>query len=309
MAVPDFQSFMLPVLRLAASGPLRTAEAIAQVSDEFGLSDEDRLEVLASGRQTRVANRAYWTFVHLTKAGMLRREARGVYGITTEGQQALAENPQRIDINLLMARSENYRQFRSVTTTTETGEGTGSQQPPTTSEEGTPEERVEAAFAELNAALQSDLQERVQAMHDADFERLIVKLMLGLGYGAGGLGKRTGGSGDGAIDGIITEDVLGLDVIYLQAKKYAQDSPIGPDKIREFAGAMDAHGITKGVFVTTSRYTKAALEYAERSHKRLRLIDGNELARLMVQHGIGVRGYRTLELKRLDTDFFEELGE
>ena len=133
--------------------------------------------------------------------------------------------------------------------------------------------------------------------------------MLGLGYGAGGLGKRTGGSGDGAIDGIITEDVLGLDVIYLQAKKYGQDSPIGPDKIREFAGAMDAHGITKGVFVTTSRYTRAAREYAERSHKRLRLIDGNELARLMVQHGIGVRGYRTLELKRLDVDFFEELGE
>ena len=309
MAVPDFLSFMLPVLRLAANGPLRTAEAIAQVSDEFGLSDEDRQEMLASGRQTRVANRVYWTFVHLTKAGMLRREARGVYGITPEGQQALAENPQRIDLNFLMARSENYRQFRSVTTTPEAGEETGSQQAPTASEEGTPEERVEAAFAELNAALQSDLQERVQAMHDADFERLIVKLMLGLGYGAGGLGKRTGGSGDGAIDGIITEDVLGLDVIYLQAKKYGQDSPIGPDKIREFAGAMDAHGITKGVFVTTSRYTRAAREYAERSHKRLRLIDGNELARLMVQHGIGVRGYRTLELKRLDVDFFEELGE
>ena len=146
-------------------------------------------------------------------------------------------------------------------------------------------------------------------MLDADFERLIVKLMLGLGYGAGGLGKRTGGSGDGAVDGIITEDVLGLDVIYLQAKRYSPDSAIGPDKIREFAGAMDAHGITKGVFVTTSRYTRAALEYAERSHKRLRLIDGNELARLMVQHNIGVREYRKLELKKLDADFFDELRE
>lgn len=206
-----------------------------------------------------------------------------------------------------MGHSENYRQFRSATTTPEAGYEAGAHQALAASEEGTPEERVEAAFAELNAALQSDLQERVQAMHNADFERLIVKLMLGLGYGAGGLGKRAGGSGDGAIDGII-EDVLGLDMIYLQAKKYGQDSPIGPDKIREFAGAMDAHGITKGVFVTTSRYTKAAREYAERSHKRLRLIDGNKLARLMVQHGIGVRGYRTLELKRLDTDFFEELG-
>ncbi|MGV7094991.1 restriction endonuclease [Desulfovibrio sp. QI0434] len=309
MAIPDFQSFMLPVLRLAANGSLRTAEAIAQVSDAFNLSVADRQEMLASGRQTRVANRIYWAFVHLTKAGLLRREARGIYDITAEGQQALQEDPQRIDINFLMARSENYRQFRSASNAPATDNETSGQQPPSTSEEETPEERVEAAFAELNGALRSDLQERLQAMHDADFERLIVKLMLGLGYGAGGLGKRTGGTGDGAIDGIITEDVLGLDVIFLQAKRHGQDFPVGPDKIREFAGAMDAHGITKGVFVTTSRYTKAAREYSERSHKRLRLIDGHELAGLMVQHGIGVRSYRTLELKRLDVDFFEELGE
>ena len=309
MAVPDFQSFMLPVLRLAANGPLRTAETIAHISDFFGLSNEDRQERLTSGRQTRVANRVYWTFVHLTKADLLQRESRGVYSITEKGQQILAENPQRIDLNFLMARSENYRQFRSAATAPAADKNTGTPPASATSEEDTPEERIEAAFAELNAALQSDLQERVQAMHDADFEQLIVKLMLGLGYGAGGLGKRTGGSGDGAIDGIITEDVLGLDVIYLQAKRYSADSAVGPDKIREFAGAMDAHGIIKGVFVTTSRYTKAALEYAERSHKRLRLIDGNELARLMVQHGIGVREYRVLELKRLDADFFDELRE
>lgn len=309
MAVPDFQSFMLPVLRLAANGPLHTAETIAHVSDYFGLSDEDRQERLASGRQTRVANRVYWTFVHLTKADLLRRESRGVYSITEKGQQALAENPQRIDLNFLMARSENYRQFRSAATTPATDDETRVSSASAAPDEGTPEERIEEAFAELNAALQSDLQERVQIMLDADFERLIVKLMLGLGYGAGGLGKRTGGSGDGAVDGIITEDVLGLDVIYLQAKRYSPDSAIGPDKIREFAGAMDAHGITKGVFVTTSRYTRAALEYAERSHKRLRLIDGTELARLMVQHNIGVREYRKLELKKLDADFFDELRE
>lgn len=309
MAVPDFQSFMLPVLRLAANGPLHTAETIAHVSDYFGLSDEDRQERLASGRQTRVASRVYWTFVHLTKADLLRRESRGVYSITEKGQQALAENPQRIDLNFLMARSENYRQFRSAATIPATDDETRVSSASAASDEGTPEERIEEAFAELNATLQSDLQERVQTMLDADFERLIVKLMLGLGYGAGGLGKRTGGSGDGAVDGIITEDVLGLDVIYLQAKRYSPDSAIGPDKIREFAGAMDAHGITKGVFVTTSRYTRAALEYAERSHKRLRLIDGNELARLMVQHNIGVREYRKLELKKLDADFFDELRE
>lgn len=309
MAVPEFQNFMLPLLRLASHGALRTTDAITRIADEFNLSDDDRHEVLASGRQTRVANRVYWALVHLTKAELLRREARGVYDLTEDGKHVIAAAPQRIDINFLTARSENYRRFRNVAHEPAAEDEACAHPPLASDEEETPEERVEAAFAELNAALQSDLYERVQAMHDADFERLIVKLMLGLGYGAGGLAKRTGGTGDGAIDGIVTEDVLGLDVIYLQAKRYAPDTAIGPDKIREFAGAMDAHGITKGVFVTTSRYTKAALEYSERSHKRLRLIDGNELTRLMVQRSIGVRGYRTLELKRIDVDFFEELSE
>ena len=309
MAIPDFQSFMLPVLRLASQGAIRTTDAIARLSDEFSLTEADRQELLASGRQTRVANRVYWTFVHLTKAELLEREARGLYTITAQGKSVLQESPVRIDLNFLLARSESYRLFRSSSNPTQ-AEGKVTVPPPGTStEEDTPEERIESAFAELNATLQSDLYDRVLTMHDVAFERLIVALMLGLGYGAGGLGKRTGGSGDGAIDGIITEDVLGLDVIYLQAKRYAQDSAIGPDKVREFAGAMDAHGITKGVFVTTSYYTKAALEYAERSHKRLRLIDGKELTRLMVLHGIGVRGYRALDLKRIDMDFFDGLGE
>jgi restriction system protein len=310
MAIPDFQSFMLPVLRLASHGSIRTTEAIERLSDEFSLTEAERGELLASGRQTRVANRVYWTFVHLTKAELLKREARGLYAISEEGRKALSENPTNIDLYCRLARSEKYRQFRMTGTAEAERGGTLIIMPATNiTEQETPEERIDTAFVELNNALQSDLYERVLTMDDSDFERLIVALMLGLGYGAGGLGKRTGGSGDGAIDGIITEDVLGLDVIYLQAKRYAQDSAIGPDKIREFAGAMDAHGITKGVFVTTSRYTKAALEYAERSHKRLRLIDGKELTRLMVKHGIGVRDYRTWKLQKIDVDFFDGLME
>jgi restriction system protein len=310
MAIPDFQSFMLPVLRLAAHGPVRTTEAIMRLSDEFSLTEAERSELLASGKQTRVANRVYWTFVHLTKAGLLKREARGLYALSEEGSKALAENPAKIDLNFLLASSEKYRQFRMASTGGTEENGAPSIVPAAgTAEQDTPEERIGAAFTELNNALQSDLYERVLTMSDSDFERLIVALMLGLGYGAGGLGKRTGGSGDGAIDGIITEDLLGLDVIYLQAKRYAQDSAVGPDKIREFAGAMDAHGITKGVFVTTSRYTKSALEYAELSHKRLRLIDGQELTRLMVKHGIGVREHRTWKLQKLDLDFFDGLTE
>lgn len=310
MAIPDFQSFMLPALKLAADEPIRTTDAISRLSHEFTLTEAERSELLASGRQTRVANRVYWTFVHLTKAELLKREARGLYAISEEGRKVLAENPLRIDLNFLMARSEKFRQFRTANTAETEGEGATAVTPAVLpAEHDTPEERIDAAFKELDNTLQSDLYERVLTMDDRDFEHLIVALMLGLGYGAGGLGKRTGGSGDGAIDGIVTEDLLGLDVIYLQAKRYAQDSSIGPDKIREFAGAMDAHGITKGVFVTTSRYTKSALEYAERSHKRLRLIDGKELTRLMVKHGIGVRGDRVWELQKIDTDFFDGLAE
>lgn len=309
MAIPDFQSLMLPILRLAADGSIRTADAIVQMCGEFGLSDDERRERLASGRQTRIANRVYWAFVHLAKAGLLRREARGVYAITPEGQRALAGAPKRIDMPFLMACSEDYRQFRKASSAPTADDEANLSPDSAQVAEDTPDERVEAAFAELHAALQSDLRERIQAMSDANFEKLIVLFMSGLGYGDRSLAVRTGGPGDGGIDGIVTEDVLGLDVIYLQAKKYGADSAVGPGKIREFAGAMDAHGITRGVFVTTSRYTKAAREYAERSHKSLRLIDGDELAELMLRHGIGVRSYRTLELKRLDTDFFEELEE
>lgn len=309
MAIPDFQSVMLPVLRLAVDGPIRTSNAIVQICDVFGLSDEERRERLASGRQTRIANRVYWAFVHLAKAGLLRREARGVYAVTPEGQQALAGSPMRIDMSFLMACSEAYRQFRKASSASEVDDAMDLSPDSAEAGEETPDERMEAAFAELNAALQSDLRERIQAMSAVNFEKLIVTFMSGLGYGDRSLAVRTGGPGDGGIDGIVTEDVLGLDVIYLQAKKYGGDSAVGPDKIREFAGAMDAHGITRGVFFTTGRYTKAAREYAERSHKSLRLIDGDELAELMLRHGIGVRSYRTLELKRLDTDFFEELEE
>lgn len=307
MAVPDFQSFMLPVLRLAANGHLNTIETIARISDYFGLSDEDRQERLAKGRQTRVANRVYWALIHLAKADLLHRESRGFYSITEKGQQILAENPQRIDVKFLMAHSKNYCQFRNATTSSVIdNEADVSSVALAISEKDTPEERIETAFAEFNATLQSELQERMQTMSDADFERLIVKLMIGLGYGEG---RRVGRAGDGGVDGIITQDVLGLDVIYLQAKRYKLDSAIGPEKIREFAGAMDTSGISKGVFVTTSRYTDAARKEAKRSHKRLRLIDGNELAELMVQHDIGVRRDRVLELKRLDADFFDDLGE
>lgn len=306
MAIPSFQDFMLPILKQAAAGPIKASEIIEPLAREFNLTEEEKREMLPSGNQRYLNNRISWAFVYLVKGELLQRNSPGHYAITPKGLQLLSKNPDRIDRKMLAEHSSKYRKFDKRKFPQAAG-SFGNNAGLDARDSGTPEERIEEASAELNAALQSDIQDHLQVMDDTAFEQLIVKLMIGLGYGAGGLAKRTGGSGDGGIDGIITEDVLGLDVIYLQAKRYSQEVAIGPDKIREFAGAMDAHGIVKGVFVTTARFTKSALEYATLSHKRLRLIDGGELARLMIQHGIGVREYRRFELKRIDADFFDEL--
>lgn len=309
MAIPDFQSFMLPVLKLASKDNISARATVKALEDEFQLTRAERKEKLASGRQTRVANRVYWSFVHLSKAGLLKRIERGVYEITAEGKKVLAEKPERIDLPFLLGRYESYRQFRNITELP-TDQGTSKKSGTVEAQSAsTPEEQIENAIEQLNGALLSDLYERLQATSDTDFEFFIVELMKKLGYGAKGLAERTGGPGDGAIDGVISEDLLGLDIIYLQAKRYTPSSRIGPDKVREFAGAMDAFGVHKGVFVTTSSFTKAASDYAERSHKRLKLIDGMELTQLMLQHNIGVREHRLFSIKKIDSDFFEGLGE
>lgn len=313
MPIPDFQKFMLPILRMAGQGELKTAEAIGRLSDEFALTPEERTERLASGRQTRVANRVYWAFVHLTKAGLLERKSRGVYGISEEGRRILDTNPPAINIQFLLNYPE-FRQFRSLDTASS---GDPSDHEKEVVKDGdvnyaeeTPDERIEAAVNEFNTTLVSELRDRLKAITSTAFERLIVELMTQMGYGDDELNKHVGGPGDGAIDGIVHQDLLGLDVIYLQAKKYDPDTAaIGPDKIREFAGALDERGATRGVFVTTSHFTKSAREYVDRSHKRLKLIDGDELARLMLKHMVGVREERTIVLKRIDQDFFDELSE
>jgi restriction system protein len=228
-----------------------------------------------------------------------------VYSITHRGREVLVQPPERIDIRFL-SQFEGFDEFRSRVS--EQDEEERSPEPTAALAAGTPDERIEAAFNDLNVALQAELLERVQAMHPTAFEKLIVDLMLGMGYGARGSGKHLGRTSDGGVDGIINEDVLGLDIIYLQAKRYATGSVIGVEKIREFAGALDERGATKGVFVTTSHFAPQAHAYAQRSHKRLVLIDGEELTRLLAQYDIGVRAYRAVEMKKLDSDYFDDLG-
>jgi restriction system protein len=305
MPIPDFQTLMLPVLRLAHGGEMRAADAVDRMADEFRLTPEERAELLPSGGQAKIANRVHWAITYLVKAGLLSRPRRGVFAITERGREVLANPPDRIDVQFL-SRFDGFDQFR--TKSSGEIEGERSAAPSATLAAGTPDERIEAAFNEWNAALRSELLDRIQAMDPTRFEKLIIDLLLGMGYGAGGSSKHLGRTSDGGVDGVINEDVLGLDIIYLQAKRYAAGNAIGVEKIREFAGALDERGATKGVFVTTSHFAPQARAYAQRSPKRLVLIDGEELTRLMVQYGIGVRVYRTLEMKKLDTDYFEDLG-
>jgi restriction system protein len=303
MAVPDFQTMMLPVLRAAGRGEVRVQTLVSDIASEFTLGDDDLTETLPSGTQRTIINRLSWAVVYLTKAGLLSRQRRGVYELTLRGRAVLERPLAKIDIRFL-SQFDEFERFR-----------TGAAEQPGAMAEaalvvpaGTPEERIDAAFAESVAALKDELLDRVRAMQPTGFERLILELMLAMGYGAAGSGEHVGRSRDGGIDGVINEDVLGLDVIYLQAKRYAEGNGIGVEKIREFAGSLDERGATKGVFVTTSHFAPPARAYAERSPKRLVLIDGDELSRLLIRSGVGVRLTRTIALKRVDGEYFDEIS-
>ena len=293
---------MLPVLRLAAEGESKVRDVIDRISNEFDLNAEERAEILPSGHQTRIANRIHWAVSYLVKADLLERPRRGHFAITDQGRKVLAAAPGRIDIPFL-SQFKAFGECRSRSN----GEESVEVEPMPALASCTPDERVDAAFDDLNSALRTELLERILAMDPSAFEKLIIDLMLGWGgYGGGGSGQHVGRTADGGIDGVINEDVLGLDIIYLQAKRNAPGNDIGVEKIREFAGVLDERGATKGVFVTTSHFAGPARTYAESSHKRLVLIDGQELMRLLIEYGVAVRAYRKLELKRLDTDYFND---
>jgi restriction system protein len=309
MSVPDFQSLMLPVLRATSGGVISASQLRAAVAQDQGLTDEDLEELLPSGRQTVFANRVAWANVFLQRAGLVKSVRRGHYEITGEGRSALAASPARIDMAYLN-RYPGYREWRAASTNR--GEPTAA--PPeqalvsheTSSE--TPEEVMEATHSALNRQLAVDLLERLREVSPGLFERMMVDLLLAMKYGGGRaeMGQALGRSGDGGIDGLINEDELGLDAVYVQAKRYAASNSVGEPEIRGFVGALEGHRATKGVFVTTSSFTKSARDYAERVQKRLILIDGTRLASLMVQHGVGVRVRAVYEVKGVDEEFFEE---
>ena len=302
MSIPGFQALMLPILRLSDQGEIRLSVSVRRISDEINLTEPEREELTPSGLQTKIMNRVSWAVTHLVKHGLVHRPRHGHYVITSKGKEFLSTNPERIDMAIL---KRIFGDDQSDSNSSPNVENAGDVEMTDDPEAGTPEERADAAIAEIDAALREELLERILNMQPAAFEKLIVDLMLGMGYGARGSGERIGRSGDGGVDGVINEDALGLDVIYLQAKRYAQGNNIGPEVIRAFSGAMQERNATKGVFVTTSKFTRGAVESANNSRVRLILIDGEKLTELLTEYGVGVRDHRTLKIKKIDADYFD----
>ena len=299
MPVPDFQSLMLPVLRALADGndtPVR--EVRERVASAEGLTDKDLQEMLPSGRQRAFTNRVAWALNYLLRAALVERARRGVYRVADEGKRLLAKPPNRLNIRHL-------RRFPAFVASKKEAEK-GPDKP-----SGTPEEALEAADRELTEAMEAEVLDRLRKASPSFLERVVVSLLVAMGYGGGdaSMGRVTGGAGDGGIDGTIKEDRLGLDEVYLQAKKYASGSTVGVGELRNFVGALVGARAQKGVLVTTADFTASAKDFAAQSPKRVVLINGRRLARLMVRHDVGVRvrdPHRPpILIKAIDEDFFD----
>lgn len=308
MPIPDFQQMMLPLLRIAADGrEHHTREVTQQLADEFALSEEERKELLPSARQTRLDNRAHWVVAHLYQAKLVERTGRGRFIITDRGRQVLQQNPTAINLRYLSQFPE-FVEFRTRRRQADSDEdviaATNGNLPVGTK---TPEEQLEASYENLKSALADELLQRILQSSPEFFERLVVDLLVSMGYGGSraDAGQAIGRSGDNGIDGIIKEDRLGLDALYIQAKRWQY--PVGGPVVREFAGSLLGKGARKGVLITTSTFTRDALQFAAaNTQQKIVLIDGETLANLMIDFDVAVTPVAEYKVKKIDLDYFGE---
>lgn len=305
MPVPDYQTLMLPVLRVAAEGETRVPIAADKIADVLGLTDAERDELLPSGAQRLLHNRIHWAKFYMSKAGLIVSPRRGVFKASNAGKELLKGNPSSITIETLREYPEFVSFYdRPNGGTKQTSINVDDQN---LSQIATPEEQIDNAHKILNELLKADLLAQILEQTPTFFEHLIVELLVAMGYGgshesaARGLGK----TGDGGVDGVVDEDRLGLDRIYVQAKRYAPGNIIGRPEIQAFVGSLVGFGATKGVFVTTSSFSKQAQEYASAVQHRVILLNGEKLTELMIEFGVGVRESRAIQIKRIDEDFFD----
>lgn len=305
MTIPDYQTLMLPVLKLASDGKEhKFSQAVEELADKFNLSTEERNELLPSGSQAVFNNRVGWARSYLKQAGLLASPRRGLFTITKTGNELLATNPSRIDVSTLEQFPE-FIEFKNRKKEKGDQDEAGVTPAPEKESTLTPEDALASAYNMLRLTLESEILIAVKESSPSFFERVVVDLLVKMGYGGNrqDAGRALGKSGDGGIDGIINEDRLGLDVIYIQAKRW--EGVVGRPEIQKFAGALQGQRARKGVFITTSSFTKEAREYASVIETKIILIDGGHLSKLMAEHNVGVSTVGQYEVKKLDSDYFD----
>lgn len=305
MAIPDFQTLMLPVLHDLARGERTGQETLGALAAELALTPEEIAQRLPSGTQATFTNRVAWAKSHLKGAGLIESPRRGVYRITDRGRATLAENPPKLGMSYLMRFPEYvaYRHGgRNDADSVESAVATPRITIPT--DERTPDDLMEDGYQQLRAALVAELRERIATMLPAGFEQLVVDLLTAMGYGGPqeDAGLVIGRGGDEGIDGVIREDRLGLETIYVQAKRW--QGSVGRPEIQRFAGALQGQRARKGVFITTSSFTKDARAYADSIPTTIVLVEGAQLAELMIDRGVGVTTVKRYEIRRVDSDYF-----
>lgn len=307
--IPDYQTLMLPLLKLIDDGKVHAIkDTIDTLAKEFNLTEEDLNEWLPSKSQKKFYNRVYWAKAHLKMAGVLENMGKGQFKITNRGIEILKDNPQFVNVKYLTNKYDDYKNLiigyrKNDTNKTYT---------PTEEVEAddylnqTPEEEIELGYQKIRGSLLIEILNKLKSVHPTFFEKIVVELLVKMGYGGSiqDAGKAIGRSGDEGIDGTIKEDKLGLDVIYIQAKRW--EGIVGRPELHKFVGALAGQGAKKGIFITTSSFTKDAREYSPKNETKIVLIDGEKLAQYMIDHNLGVSVQNTYEIKRIDSDYFGE---
>ena len=303
MSIPDYQTLMLPVLQNVSKGEIRLSDLVKYLMNELKLSEGEKTELLPSGKQTVFANRVGWAKTYLKKAGLLEYPKRGFCRITKCGEQVLASSPSKIDNSFLT----QFNDFRKFTDKSFPEDREDSFDFSSNDDNQTPDEFIRSVHRQIELELAEEILDRILASPPEFFERLIIILLISMGYGGSTqeAGRALGKSGDNGVDGVIDQDALGLDRVYIQAKRYTSTNSIGSGAIRDFFGSLDRHKASKGLFVTTSTFSSSAKETAEFLSKRIVLIDGRQLTRLMIRYNVGCRVEETLDLKKIDEEFFE----
>lgn len=299
MAIPVFQQITLPLLQLLEDKQEHSLrQIIDSLTNQFSVTQEEQHELLPSGKQAIFDNRVGWARTYLKKAGLIESTRRGFFRITDRGLQVLKQNPVKIDVEFLN-QFEEFREFRAIR----------SEKRPQSDEEETettPEEALANAYQDLKNNLAGELLQQLKASSPRQFENIVIDLLVAMGYGGSRkeAAKAIGRSGDEGIDGIINEDRLGLDVIYIQAKKW--EGTVGRPEIQKFAGALQGQHAKRGIFIATSNFSKEAADFASRVDNKIILLDGDTLVQYMIDHNVGVTPSVNYEVKKIDLDYFTE---